>query len=314
LATGKCSVLSIEQVRRMPFPKRSIAKEIALADDCEEIVRFLAGHEFPFLFRLALRFSFLPPFAVPAIAKSFNDAGVFAATPLRRFEGTELFLAIVIDYGLDSDEARAALSKVNAAHAKYRATIANHDLVLVLALMTLTVVDFIEKYGYRPCTEHEKSAVASWFGKLGDRMLVVDPPRTPQQAHDIVDEATAARYAPSAEGRRLARLTVQTCLRVEFGESLLARACVYPVAKTCFLVLVPDAVRPATDFPRPHAAVCWVVTHMLYAIALFISLFRGDRKHPQRHSEMPLHTYPRGLNQYFQSCPFTPEPPFASSG
>jgi hypothetical protein len=153
------------------------AARIAALDperDHVEIYRLSTGFEFPWDYRRALELALLRTFAVPSIAELLVATGEFARLPQRRYDDTAVLMGELAAHGYDSERGRAALRRVNRAHAHYR--IANDDMLYVLSTFVLDPVRWIDRYGWRRLLPQERHAAHAFYREVGRRMGIRDIP------------------------------------------------------------------------------------------------------------------------------------------
>ena len=86
---------------------------------------------------------------------------------------------------------------MNDMHDRFR--IANEDMLYVLSTFVFEPIRWIERFGYRPMTEHEKTAWFHYYRELGQHIGIADIPadRAGLEAVNRQVEATRFRHAES---------------------------------------------------------------------------------------------------------------------
>lgn len=147
------------------------AKAIAELDPNEcygEIARHLYAYEFSWDIERALEFALFRTYAVPSISGLLAKTGEFESRPRKRYDDTELILAETIEHGLDSPEGQSSIARMNAMHGRFR--INNSDMLYVLSTFICEPIRWLDRFGRRPMTDHEKRAWFMYYCGLGERM------------------------------------------------------------------------------------------------------------------------------------------------
>ena len=144
------------------------AREIAALDaerDFERIAFLLSAYEFPWDIERSLEFALFRTYAVPSISGLLARTGEFERRPRKRYDDTELILSEILENGLDSPRGRAALARMNAMHGRF--AIANADMLYVLSTFLFEPIRWLERFGWRTLTDHEKQASLNYYRELG---------------------------------------------------------------------------------------------------------------------------------------------------
>src|SRR5688500_12217806 len=131
-------------------------EELDPVADHEEIYRISAGLEFPWDYTRALEFALFRTYCVPSISALLDATGEFRDRAQRRYDDTALRMAELAAHGYDSPRGRDALRVINRAHGRYAIT--NDDMRYVLSTFIYDPIDWIDRYGWRPLTGHERIA------------------------------------------------------------------------------------------------------------------------------------------------------------
>ena len=118
----------------LPLRRDHWQREIARLDpetDFEQISRIVAQHEFPWDSQQALSFALFRTYAVPTIGRLLHDTGEFTESVQKRHDDTAIILETIADRGLESDEGRAGVRRMNQMHGSY--DISNDDMRYVLS-------------------------------------------------------------------------------------------------------------------------------------------------------------------------------------
>jgi len=235
-------------VHRRPFGRAhaaSVRREIAALDavrDCQRIVHLLAAYEFPFDVLRATEMALFHTFGSRSISRLLDRTGEFAARGQKRYDDTRLLIAQFIERGWQDDAGRRSIAQMNHIHARFR--IPNDDYLFVL----WTFIDFpprwMDAYGWRAFTPHERAAWFNFWRGVGGLMALRDIPATPTAFDDFVREYEARELVHDAANQRVAEATV--AIIAAWLPRPLRRA-VRPVV-AC---LVPPRLLPAIGFEAP---------------------------------------------------------------
>ncbi|MEV0990840.1 oxygenase MpaB family protein [Streptomyces sp. NPDC049949] len=219
-----------------------------------EIYRISAGLEFPFDYLRGMELALLRTFAIPSIAALLDATGEFACAGQRRYDDTFLLMGALVRFGCDSSEGRTALRTINRAHSWYR--ISNDDMLYTLAAFVLEPVRWIDRFGWRPLTRHERHAAFHLYRDIGHRLAIRDLPGTYEELASFYDQYGNAHQRPTPAGHRVAEaaLHVMACW---FPAPLR-----YAAKKTALAVLAPP-VCTALGYQRPPAVLVHTVAFAL---------------------------------------------------
>jgi hypothetical protein len=191
--------------------RRRMAEQIAALDpviDAATLYRLTALYEFPFELRYGLNLAFYRTFAIPRIADVLAVSGQIASQPRKRAYDTGLFMYELIEAGgFDTEVARDVVRGLNRAHQGWG--IANEDFRYVLAAFVVVPARWIDQFGWRRLTEHERRAMASFYAELGRRMGMTDLPDNYQAFEQILDDYEDLHLAPSPAGISHMRATTE---------------------------------------------------------------------------------------------------------
>lgn len=220
-------------------------REIARLDpeiDFEQISRIVAQHEFPWDSQQALSFALFRTYAVPSIGRLLHQTGEFTGSAQKRHDDTALILETIADRGMESDEGRAGVRRMNQMHGRY--AISNDDMRYVLSTFVVSGVRWIERYGWRRGTDAERLATVRYHQRLGHLMGIVDIPETYEQFAELMDTYERETYVFDPQCRAVADSTLD--LFVTF----------YPrpirsVMRHVSIALLDDHLREAFGYDRP---------------------------------------------------------------
>ena len=180
--------------------------ELDPVHDHAEIYRISAGYEFPWDYQRALELALLRTYCVPGISALLDATGEFRDRPQRRYDDTALLMTELAAHGYDSVRGREALRVINRAHGRY--AIGNDDMRYVLSTFIYVPIDWIERYGWRRLTEHERVAAYEFYRAVGRRMGIRDIPDGFAEFRRFKLDYEAATFRYSETNRRIAQYTI----------------------------------------------------------------------------------------------------------
>jgi hypothetical protein len=169
------------------------------------IHRLHALQEFPWDVTRALELALYRTYAVDTIGELLDRTGEFRTRPQRRYDDTALLLGEVLEHGFESDRARAAIRRINRAHARW--PISDQDSRYVLATLLVVPMRWLERYGWRPVSRTERRAAYLYHRELGRRMGIKDWPDGYDEVAAFLDAYEAERFARTPGGVRTAVAT-----------------------------------------------------------------------------------------------------------
>lgn len=180
----------------------AIREYIATLDakaDCQEISYLLNAYEFPWDTTRSLEFALFRVFGVAKGSPLLVQTGEFVQRTQKRYDDTVLILAEILENGYDSPRGHAALVRMNKQHGRFQ--IPNDEYLYTLSTFVFEPVRWMEKYGWRKMTHHEKLAVFNFWIEIGRRMGIRDLP----ESYDMFEqfnqnfEREQFRYSPDNE-------------------------------------------------------------------------------------------------------------------
>ncbi|MGI9281487.1 MAG: oxygenase MpaB family protein [Endozoicomonas sp.] len=170
------------------------------ATDFEEIVRTLQLTVFPWDAERSLEFALFRTYAVPSISRLLAATGEFSNNPRKRYDDTELLLAEPLEHGMDSQRGREAIARINTMHGRY--SIKNDDFLYVLSTFVFEPIRWLERFGWRVLTNHEKQAWFNFYLAMGQRMKIQNLPES-MDAFEQFNLAYEAKHFVYAESNHL---------------------------------------------------------------------------------------------------------------
>ncbi|MFH7598518.1 oxygenase MpaB family protein [Streptomyces racemochromogenes] len=224
-------------------------KEILRLDpdrDFLAIYRLTATYEFPWDFTRALELALFRTYAVPSIGGLLAETAEFTERPQKRYDDTALLLDAVVEHGFDHDTARTAIRRVNQMHRSY--DISDDDMRYVLCTFVVIPARWIDAYGWRPLTHHERRACARYYAELGRHLGIKDVPDTYEEFETTLDAYEEAHFGWDEGGRAVADSTLG--LMASWYPAPLA-----PAVRGASLALLDEPLLKAFRYERPHPAV-----------------------------------------------------------
>lgn len=175
--------------------------------DHEEIYRISAGYEFPWDYTRALELALFRTYCVPSISALLAATGEFRTRTQKRYDDTALLMAELAASGYDSPRGKEALRVINRVHGRY--VISNADMLYVLSTFIYDPIDWLERYGWRPLTDHERIAAFHFYREVGKRMGIQAIPSDFDEfrRYKQLYEAEQFRFAES--NREVGRYTLE---------------------------------------------------------------------------------------------------------
>ncbi|MCP2262504.1 hypothetical protein (DUF2236) [Streptoalloteichus tenebrarius] len=174
--------------------------------DHQEILRISSGFEFPWDYRKALEFALFRTYCVPSVSALLDATGEFARRPQKRYDDTALLMAELVEHGYDSERGRQALRVVNRMHGRY--VISDDDMRYVLSTFVYEPVRWLERFGWRSLTGHERLAAYHFYREVGHRMGIRDIPGSYADFERFNVEYEREHFRHSESNRHIGQYTV----------------------------------------------------------------------------------------------------------
>jgi hypothetical protein len=247
--------------------------------DFVEIYRIMGGHEFPWDMRQSLGLALYRTYAVPSIGELLAETGEFERRTHKRYADTGLILDAIVEHGFAHPTGRAAIRRMNQMHGAY--AISNDDMRYVLSTFVVIPIRWMDRFGWRAMTEHERVASANYYRALGRHMNIKDSPASYQEFATHLDAYEREHFAFSSGGRAVSDATL--ALLAGFYPRPLR-----PLLRRGTLALLDPPLRAAFRYPDPGAVTRAVTVGGLRARALI------ERRLPPRRKPK----YVRELRQF----------------
>jgi hypothetical protein len=272
----------------MPSGRRTIVDEILRLDperDHQRIVLLTTAYEFPYDISRALELALFRTFAVPSISALLDQTGEFRQRPQKRYDDTGIILGELLEHGYDSERGRIALRQMNRIHARFAIT--NDDYLYVLSSFIFEPIRWLDRFGWRRLTRHERLAAFYYWREIGRRMHIRDIPEDFETfaAFNADYERTHFRFAET--NKRVGNATVDLMLSWYLPGPLrrLGAPAVY--------ALMDDPLLDAFGFPRPSPALRKFAEQALRSRARIVRAL-PQRRRPYLVSTIHHRSYPRG--------------------
>ena len=252
--------------------------------DHAQIYHWMVGYEFPWDFVRALELALFRTYCVPSISRLLDATGEFRDRTQKRYDDTSIIVAEWAQHGYDSPRGREALERMNSIHAQFG--IANSDYLYVLSTFIFEPIRWLDRFGWRGLSDHERLASYYFYRAVGERMHLQSMPPT----YDAFErfnrdyERQHFRYAPS--NNRVGEST-RNLFASWFPAPL------RPAVRAGIAAMLTAEIRAAFGFAPPPAGLAAFATVSLKVRGLVLRTF------PPRHkshffTEGHIRTYPNG--------------------
>ncbi|SHG87621.1 oxygenase MpaB family protein [Streptoalloteichus hindustanus] len=266
--------------------------------DHQEIVRISSGFEFPWDYRKALEFALFRTYCTPSVSALLDATGEFAHRPQKRYDDTAILMAELAEHGYDSDRGRQALRVINRMHGRY--VISDEDMRYVLSTFVYEPVRWVERFGWRPLTDHERLAAFHFYREVGRRMGIREIPDSYEEFERFNVEYERAHFRYGETNRHIGQYTVD--LFVSWFPRPLR-----PLVRRCVVAMLDEPVRKSFGFRPAPAWLRRLVPAALRARSAVVRLLpprRSSRLAHDRHNR----TYPGYPTGYTIAELGAPEP------
>jgi uncharacterized protein (DUF2236 family) len=253
--------------------------------DFAEIYRIMATHEFPWDMTQSLGLALYRTYAVPSIARVLAGTREFQDRAHKRYADTGLILDAILEHGFGSRTGRAAIRRMNQMHGAH--AISNDDMRYVQSTFVVIPIRWLDRFGWRAPTEHERRASASYYRELGRHMNIKDSPATFEEFAAHLDAYEREHFAYSPEGRAVSDATL--ALIAGFQPRPLR-----PLVRRGTVALLDPPLREAFTYADPGAAATALVAAGLRARAAVVRRL-PPRRRPRHVRELrEFAIYPAG--------------------
>ena len=164
---------------------------------------------------MSLDFALFRTYSVPSISSFLARTGEFQNRTRKRCDDAELILAEILEHGADHPRGATAPARMNKLRARFN--ISNEEFLYMLSTLVFEPLRWIERFGWRPLTEVEKTACFNYYRDLGERMSIKHIP-TDIAAFEALNRKYEAAHFCHAEsntiiGTMTPRSVAVTCAR-----------------------------------------------------------------------------------------------------
>ncbi|WNG42821.1 DUF2236 domain-containing protein [Archangium minus] len=270
--------------------RRTILERIQRLDperDAQRILFLSWYHDFPWDSRKALEFALFRTFAVPSISGLLDFSGEFVQRAQKRYDDTELLIAEFVEHGYDNERGRRAIRRMNQIH--HRFLISNEDYLYVLSTFVFEPRRWIDRFGWRPYSEHER--LANWFfwRNVGRMMNIHDIPSTYEAFERFNVEYERAHFRYSESNRHIGEATRELFLSWYLPRPL------RQLGQPAVHALLDEPLREAFGFP-PAPLPVQLAVHGLLRARSHALRYLPERKHPRLITRLPHLSYPHGYD------------------
>jgi hypothetical protein len=249
--------------------------------DYDEIVWITSRLEFPWDYLQGTGIAFLRDYGIPSISCLLDQTREFEDHGVKRYDDTLLIGQEATTHGVDSEQGRAAVRRLNRIHGHY--DIPNDEFQYVLATTIVGPVRWISKYGWRRLDQIEVQALANFTTRFGELMGISGLPTTYDGYLQLLVDYERRRFAFDPANRRLAEATLR------IGRRTATPAYLRPFVRTVTIALMDRPLREALGLPGKPRWLTGLVEGGLRQRGRLLR-FAGARSVPSEHrpSSYPL--------------------------
>ena len=144
--------------------------------DHVRIYHLSSGYEFSWDTVRALELALYRTYCVPSISALLDRTGEFQYRTQKRYDDTSIIVAEISKWGYESERGREAIRRMNKIHGRF--DISNDDFLYVLSTFVFTPVRWIQRFGWRSYSDHERLATFYFWQQVGRRMNIKHIPDT----------------------------------------------------------------------------------------------------------------------------------------
>lgn len=282
---SRCPFPGVHPRPRGASPSKRVAAEIAKLDavtDAMQIVQLLTNWEFPFDITRANELALFHTYGSRSVSTLLDRTGEFSRRGQKRYDDTRLLIGHFLEHGLNDHTGRRAIEHMNHIHSFYK--IPNDDFLFVLWTFIDFPVVWLEQFGRRAFTPHERTAWFNGWVQIGQRMGLTDIPVDKAAFDAFVAAYEAREFVACDASRRVADATVAV-MQAWLPKPL--RFVVVPVA-SCFM---RPRLRAALGYAPAPSWLKWTLTKTLKLRAV-VKRFTSIERYPGLIIEALNRTYP----------------------
>ncbi len=271
--------------------------------DYWEIARLSAFYEFPWDNTRALELALFRTFAVPSISAILYKTREFEKRTQKRYDDTDLILSEILENGIDSDRARAAIEKMNFIHSHFN--ISDEDYLYVLSTFVFEPERWIKKYGYRKLTDNELKSSFKVWQELGGLMGIKNIPATKAELEQFNIDYERKNFVEAESNKAIALYTENLFLSWMLPKQL------YGFGRPFLHAIMDEPLLHAVGFGKPNWMIQKMVDTSMALRKIAVSIL-PKRTKPVLRTRMPRkESYPNGYAvselgsiQTKAKCPF----------
>lgn len=210
--------------------------------DHQRIVHLSFGYEFPWDSIRALEIALYRTYCVPSISALLDRTGEFRNNTQRRYDDTSILVAEMCEWGYEKGRGREALERMNWAHGHFK--IANDDFLYVLSTFIYEPVRWIDAFGWRPTSTHERLGYYCFWREVGKRMGIVDIPPSYEAFEEWSRDYERRHFRFAETNQRVGTATRE--LFVAWFPRLLA-----PFVRYGIYAMLDEEMITSFGFPKP---------------------------------------------------------------
>ncbi|MFG2500571.1 oxygenase MpaB family protein [Streptomyces sp. NPDC048441] len=264
----------LEEIRRLDPEK-----------DALTIYRLTASYEFPWDFTRSLELALYRTYAVPSIGRLLADTAELTDRTQKRYDDTALLLDAVVEHGFGTEEGRTAIRRINQMHRSY--DISNDDMRYVLCTFVVMPKRWIDAYGWRRLSRHEKTASAVYYRTLGRHMGIQDIPDSYEEFEKCLDDYEEVHFAWDEGARRVSDATLD--LMASWYPRPLA-----PLLRTSTLALLDEPLLRAFRYEPPGATTRALVRRAVWLRGRAVRLMPPREAPHYARQNWEIKGYPKG--------------------
>lgn len=252
--------------------------------DHVKIYHLCTGYEFPWDTVRALEIALYRTYCVPSISALLDTTGEFRLRTQKRYDDTALIVAEMSEWGYDSERGSAALRRMNRVHHQFK--ISNNDFLYVLSTFIFEPIRWINRFGWRKLSDHERLATYYFWCEIGRRMNIKDIPQTYVQFEQFNRDYERDHFRYEDSNRQIGSATRN--LFASWFPGLFS-----PLVKLGVYAMLDDSMLEAFGFPRPPKFMKVVAASSLKARGKLV-YFLPPAKKAHFYTRDKSRTYPNG--------------------
>ena len=270
------------------MPPHAALQEILTLDperDHLRIVYLMTFFEFPWDTTRSLEVALFRTFGGPETSAVLAQTGEMTQRPQKRYDDTDLMLSEILEHGYDSERGRAALRRMNRLHGRF--PISNDAFLYVLSTFIYEPIRWIDRFAWRPTTQHEKLALFHYWREIGRRMNIKNIPTDYEAFMGFNEQYERANFAYSEANARVAGSN-RTMFLGWFMPKFL-----HPLGAPFLHALFDDQLLDAFGFAKPAPLLRRLVPAILKTRGGLVRLL-PERRTPRLRTGPRRPTYPTG--------------------